>query len=692
MKRMIITSMIFICFFLGNVYADESSLVVEELFQAHKSIMLIMDAETGDIEYANQAAVDFYGYSKEVLLNMTMWIEVFIIAVLILVVRSRKKIIGQLEKSEKKYRTLFETMREGFALHEIICDEEGKPIDYRFIDVNPAFETITRLKRKNVVNKTVLEILPQTEDYWIEKYGKVALTGEILLYENYSKELRKHFSVYAYSPEKNQFAVMITDVTSIERARKKLYEEKERLRITLYSIGDGVITTDEKGYIIDLNKRAEEITGWTQEQAKGKLLTKVLKMINENTGKIVKNPVKTALNTGETVNLEDDVLLIARDGTKKVIADGAAPIKDENNQIIGGVIVFRDVSEKKKADEKIKYMNYHDALTGLYNRRFFEEQLKKLDKEEKLPLSIVVGDVNGLKLANDAFGHSVGDHILQETGHILKQSCRTSDIVARWGGDEFVVLLPNTRRSEAENVVNRIKEKISKTKVGSMLLSISLGYETKEKLDEEIIEVLNRAEKYMYKHKLFESPNIKNKIIQTIISTLHENNQREEEHSKRVSEISVEIGKAMKLPPIEIKKLEMAGLLHDIGKIGIRENALNKPGKLTEEEWCEIKRHPEVGYRILSSYNEMSELAECVLTHHERWDGNGYPKGLKKEDIPLHARIIMVADAYDAMVCKRPYREPLSKEETIEEIKKNAGIQFDPQIVKIFIEKVISKK
>ncbi|NTV91680.1 MAG: HD-GYP domain-containing protein, partial [Clostridiales bacterium] len=172
---------------------------------------------------------------------------------------------------------------------------------------------------------------------------------------------------------------------------------------------------------------------------------------------------------------------------------------------------------------------------------------------------------------------------------------------------------------------------------------------------------------------------------------LHVKNPREEQHSKRVSEISQNIGRALDFPEIEISKLKAIGLLHDIGKIAIEESILNKPGKLTEDEMNEIRRHPEIGYRILSSSYEMLELTEGILAHHERWDGKGYPKGIKGEEIPRMARIIAVADSFDAMITNRPYRDAYSEDKAAEEIFRNAGKQFDPDIARVFVEKVLGK-
>ncbi|WP_242837394.1 HD domain-containing phosphohydrolase [Desulfitobacterium metallireducens] len=350
---------------------------------------------------------------------------------------------------------------------------------------------------------------------------------------------------------------------------------------------------------------------------------------------------------------------------------------------------IQDVTDHKKNEERILYLSYHDQLTGLYNRRFYEEELKRLDVVRNYPLSVMMADVNGLKLVNDSFGHEFGDQLLSKVGQVMKKACRKDDILARLGGDEFVLLLPNTDRLEAERILKRIQKLATQEEVGSIQLSISFGFETKRYSTQSIDEILKKAEDNMYKMKLFESPSMRGKAIQTIVNTLYEKNKQEEHHSHSVSELCQRIGIALNLPERDVLELKNVGLLHDIGKIGIDEKVLSNSGKLTKEEWIEIKRHPEIGYRILSTVNDMADMAIDVLAHHERWDGNGYPKGLKGNKIPLHARIIAIADAYDAMINDRSYRKPFTQEKALEELTNNAGTQFDPELVKIFIDNVV---
>jgi len=207
--------------------------------------------------------------------------------------------------------------------------------------------------------------------------------------------------------------------------------------------------------------------------------------------------------------------------------------------------------------------------------------------------------------------------------------------------------------------------------------------------DEDIQKIFNQAENYMYKKKLFEGPSMRGKTIGAIINTLHEKNSREEQHSHRVAELCKQLATVCKLSEREIEEINSAGLLHDIGKIAIQETLLNKRGKLTEEEFEEVRRHPEIGYRILSSVNDMADMAEYVLSHHERWDGKGYPKGLAGEDIPLQARMIAIADSFDAMTSERSYRYPISEAEASVELMKNSGTQFDPTLVQRFVNMLL---
>lgn len=490
---------------------------------------------------------------------------------------------------------------------------------------------------------------------------------------------------------KKKYTIVTSDITEKIEAEQAIYEEKERLRVTLQSIGDGVITTDNTGLIVSLNPIAEQLTGWTEKDASGKKAKDVFRIISEETRAESEDPIQKVLTTGKIIGLANHTALIAKDGTERPIADSASPIKDDTGTVNGVVLVFRDVSEERRKQVEIEYLSYHDILTGLYNRRFFEEELKRLDVERNLPISIIVGDGNGLKLINDAFGHLTGDKLLQKLAGVMKQVCRADDIIARWGGDEFVIILPKTSQNTAMKIMQRINKITSEKEIELINLSISLGVATKDSVNDDIVKTLMLAETDMYSNKLHESQSVIGQAIKVIHGTFLEKNQRESRHAKSVAKFSKKIAKAMDLAEATVSEMEKIGLLHDIGKIAIAETVLDKTDQLTKSEWVEICRHPEIGYRILSAANDTAEIAGYVLAHHERFDGSGYPSGTKGKDIPLQSRILAVADAFDAMINDRPYRKALPRDLVIEELKRNGGTQFDPQIVKVFLEKVLGE-
>lgn len=351
-------------------------------------------------------------------------------------------------------------------------------------------------------------------------------------------------------------------------------------------------------------------------------------------------------------------------------------------------VIINDTTKRVESEKKLQYMADHDLLTDLFNRHYFDYMLKKTDSPDNLPITYIVGDINGIKLVNDSFGYATGDEMIRQVADAFRQSCPDEDVF-RLGGDEFAVLMTGKGEQEVKDRIERIKSTISQIRVGALDVSVSFGYRIKSRPEESMAEVIKNAEDAMYSRKTYESPGVRGKTIEAIVTTLHEKNKREEEHSRRVSELCEKIGRAMELSEDDVKQLRMVGLLHDIGKIGIPETVLNKEGSLAPEERLEIQKHPEIGYRILSTVNSLSELAEYVLAHHERLDGKGYPKGLSGDEIPLKACIIGVADAYDAMISYRTYRKSLTREEAIEELLRCSGTQFHPECVRALIEKVL---
>ena len=454
--------------------------------------------------------------------------------------------------------------------------------------------------------------------------------------------------------------------------RQKLEKSEGKLRTILHSIGDGVITTDENGCIDIMNSTAEKITGYKLKQVKGNKLEDIFELVNSLSRESVYFPVEKVLATGKTFYLPEDTILIDKRGKKYKIADSIAPIQEDEEKIQGIVLVFSNTSR--------------DNLTGLYNSSYMEEKIKELDNKEQLPLSIIMVDINGLKLVNNGKSHKTGDKLLIKTAEILLSCTAKEDFVARWGGDEFIILLPRTKEKEASKICRDITEKSQKTKLDDISLSLGIGTVTKIEAEQDIYEILHRIEDKVLIDKLTRKKSAKHKLLQNMLETLGAKSNESKEHAQRMNRLSSKMGEKIGLSREELNHLSLLSILHDIGKVNIAEEILKKPSDLTDLEWETIKKHPEKGFAIAMAIKEFAPVADSILAHHERWNGEGYPQGLKEEEIPLLARILSIVDAYDVMINGRPYQEPKSEREAIEEIKKCAGSQFDPELAHKFVE------
>lgn len=475
----------------------------------------------------------------------------------------------------------------------------------------------------------------------------------------------------------------------VRKKTAELLHEKKLLDITLRSIGDGVVATGVDGNIKLINATALALSGWTEEQALGRPFSEVLTLVNEDTLEEAESPIQKVLLTGETVGLANHTALVSRDGEHTPIADRAAPIRDEAGRVYGVVMVFRDIALEKEQRSQMDYIVAHDSMTGLYNRYFMEERIASLEMDSDASFAVVMGDLNGLKLVNDAFGHAAGDLFICRVAQILKECCRETDLVARWGGDEFLVLMPGAGADVADAFVERVLLRCHEQSDDRIQLSIAMGYAIKEAGSVGFPEILRQAEQWTYRRKLMIEKSFRNSIINALLSTLAAKSEETEEHAERLQNYCTQVGRRLGISEKEIDEMKLFAMLHDIGKVGINDGILQKPGPLTADEWLEMKKHPEIGYRIAQNNIDLAPVAEYILCHHERWDGTGYPRGLRGEEIPILSRILAVVDAYDAMTSRRIYRREISAEEAAEEILRGAGTQFDPAVVHIFVEKVL---
>ncbi len=473
--------------------------------------------------------------------------------------------------------------------------------------------------------------------------------------------------------------ISISNIDDLKKSEADLKVSEEKFRSLFENSIDGIYLSTVEGKFIDANRALVELLGY---DSKAELLgvdipnsiyaTKLEGPDSEGKGKPY----------GATFRKKDGSL---------IDVEISSNVTEEGNKPKYYQGIVRDITVRKKTDKKLRYLSFHDSLTGLYNRAYFREELERLDNKRQLPISYILGDINGLKLVNDTIGHHAGDKLLITVANLLKKYFRSEDVVARWGGDEFAIILPKTTTLVVEQILERIKKAcVKKYSIKDLPISISFGIFTK--LDEslKVETALKLAETNMYKNKLLEKRSSSSAVISAIERMMYEKSYETEEHSRRLVALSVKLGKSIKLSESALNDLAIFAELHDIGKIAIPEAILLKKDKLTDKEWDIVKRHSEIGYNIARTSPQLMPIAEDILCHHEWWDGSGYPQGLKGDKIPMLSRIVLIVDSYDVMINGRPYATAISKEAAMKELVNCSGTKFDPAFVKIF-KKIIEE-
>lgn len=523
----------------------------------------------------------------------------------------------------------------------------------------------------------------------LERYNR-ALQGESFsVQDQYGKGHDQFFETH-YGPIQTTdkeiigISIFTSNITKQIMELRRVQESEEKFRLIYSAMSQGLavheLVFDKEGNpydysYIEVNDSYLNLFGYEKDQLIGKNVSEVAPLLE----KYWYDSFFNVALTGEPKYLENYSSSVG----KYLSVYAYSP---KQNQF---AVLISDITERVEKEKEIQYLSLNDQLTGVYNRRYYEEQLIALDKEENYPLSLIMGDVNGLKLVNDSFGHQVGDELLIKVADILRKSCRNTDIITRIGGDEFVIMLPNTDIHQSRTIVDRIRHYSSQENIKSIEVSISFGYGTKSNKGESITRLFKQIEDDMYRNKLNDTKSMRSNTIDLIMTTLYEKNEREMFHSKRVGAYCEKFAIELGLTKEEVNQIKNAGLMHDIGKIGVDEQILNKTGGLTKKELKEVQKHAEIGFRILSSVYDFTDIANHILEHHERYDGLGYPNGLMGEEISLQARIINIVDSFDAMTGPRPYKEPITREQAITELIRCKGAQFDPELVDIFIQKVL---
>ncbi len=467
----------------------------------------------------------------------------------------------------------------------------------------------------------------------------------------------------------------------LQKKEEHLRESEEKYRTVFESTGTAILVSEEDTTISMANAELERLTGYPRQDLVGrKRWTEFVHP--EDLGMMKKYHLLRRSDPGGTPDSYEFRLVNRAGGIRHIFLTVA--LFPGTKKSVGSLL---DITEKKLADEKIKYLSLHDPLTGLYNRTYFEEEMRRLEAGQKNPTGIIICDVDGLKLINDTFGHSTGDSMLVAAAGLIKSSLAEYDVVARIGGDEFAALLPDSPRPAVEEARRKIKDGVLEHNRlrPDRPMSISTGFSVRNSNNISLNDLFKDADNHMHREKLHSHQSARNAIVQTMMKALEARDYITEGHADRLQDLVVGLASGLGLQEQRIRDLRLLAQFHDIGKVGIPDRILFKPGPLTAEEYAEMKRHCEIGHRIARSALDLDPIADWILKHHEWWNGQGYPLGIRGEEIPLECRILAIADAYDAMTSDRPYRKALSRREALREIEKNSGAQFDPSLVDMFV-------
>ncbi len=462
---------------------------------------------------------------------------------------------------------------------------------------------------------------------------------------------------------------------------QKRLEELETFRNLLDKVNDGILMVRlPSGAIVDANEAACSILGFSREE----LLDSSLTDLFPTAGAVLQSLDRMPDCSGRRQEFSTE---FRRLNASRIPIEGSVDVVTLGEKVFA-VAILRDVSERKRADAMLHHVSTHDSLTGLYNRAYLEFEFQRRRNSLSLPCALIVCDIDGLQMTNETLGHAAGDQRLIMTAVLLSELVEEGDILARVGGDEFAFIRPGADKKMAEELCQRLRESVETYNDGNkdIYLSLSVGYAVADGKPIELNVLLRDADNQVRREKLLRTQSTRSGIVNTVMTLLEARDFITEGHAERLEVLVSGLAEKIGFAPSQQDAMKLFAKFHDIGKVGISDAILFKPAALNEAEREEMRRHSEIGYRIALSSVDLLHIAEWILRHHEWWDGSGYPLGLSGTKIPLECRILAIVDAYDAMTSDRPYRKAMSVEEAVIELRKFAGIQFDPDLLEPFCE------
>jgi diguanylate cyclase (GGDEF)-like protein/PAS domain S-box-containing protein/putative nucleotidyltransferase with HDIG domain len=578
--------------------------------------------------------------------------------------------------ADKDCKLIIENFPIGFIYLKTAFNQSGEAVDFIVSSVNKEFEELFKVNRNTILDKKLSEterIAPFSQSEFIPILLSFKKSDNKQVFNKYNLKLNKWFKISIYQPTDHEVAIFFSDIT-------QSIQPFSDTNILFNIASDLFSISDLNGKYIQVNQMWNKTYGYPINEVEQHYIWDFMPADEYSQ---IKNIIHTLSRSNEGINYT--ARLRHKNGNVSFIEWSS---QKQGDRIYS---VGRDVTERFYREKEIEYLSFHDVLTGLLNRRYLEEEMKRLNTHRNLPISMIMCDVNRLKLINDAFGHEKGDELIKYAATVLKESCRPEDLVARWGGDEFILFLPKTSYEDSLKIVERIKANSKNYDINSLELSIACGVYTKEEDDLSIQDLLRNSEDAMYREKSIESERNRKDMIGVIAQALYEKCPQEEAHAKRVSMLCHYLAVALKCSKEDVQKAEIAGLFHDIGKVAINCEILLKDSELDDKEWQIIKQHTEIGSKVIGESSEFKDISKAILHHHERYDGKGYPSGMKWDEIPLISRIICLAETFDSIHQRVDDNTKESIEYIIKELRKNKQSQFDPFITEIFIKDVIEK-